>query len=158
MKIYKLEYKQILPISIDQAWEFFSSPKNLSEITPAKLDMCIKECDSDDIYSGMILHYTVKPILNMRMNWLSEIKHVQKPFMFVDDQKIGPYKLWYHIHRFRRVGQGVEVHDVIYYALPGGILSGLLNGLIVSRKLKHIFDHRTKILDHKFGVYHDYTQ
>ena len=34
MKIYKLERKQFLPISINEAWDFFSNPANLNKITP----------------------------------------------------------------------------------------------------------------------------
>ena len=34
MKIYALHQQQVLPISLDEAWAFFSTPKNLDAITP----------------------------------------------------------------------------------------------------------------------------
>ena len=36
-KVYSIKTVQKLPISLDKAWEFFSSPANLKEITPDEL-------------------------------------------------------------------------------------------------------------------------
>ena len=35
MKIYTFHRKQKLPITLEKAWEFLSSPKNLKVITPS---------------------------------------------------------------------------------------------------------------------------
>ena len=45
MKIFKIQTKQKLPISIDKAWDFLSSPKNLSKITPKEMNFNIIDCD-----------------------------------------------------------------------------------------------------------------
>ena len=34
MKIHHFERSQIVPITLDEAWEFFSNPLNLDELTP----------------------------------------------------------------------------------------------------------------------------
>jgi len=150
MKIFKLERSQELPLTLDEAWHFFSNPQNLSLITPPNLGLNIKGQFKGEIYNGMMIEYTVKPIGGMVMDWVSEIKHVNKPYLFVDEQRTGPYKIWYHQHFFKQKGNKVEVIDVVYYALPLGLFAPIINHLIIKGKLNEIFSYRKKILDEKF--------
>ena len=86
------------------------------------------------------------------MAWVSEIKHVQAPNYFVDEQRSGPYQFWYHQHIFKALAKGqVEIIDVVHYALPLGPLSTLLNKYIVQGKLSEIFNFRKNILEQKFS-------
>lgn len=150
MKIFKFERSQILPLSMDQAWQYFSNPLNLADITPPQLSLQIKGQYAGEIYNGMIINYTVKPLAGITMEWVSEIKHVNKPYLFVDEQRTGPYKFWYHQHFFKPKGKKVEIIDVVYYALPLGILANVLNHLIIKRKLNEIFEFRKEVLTQKF--------
>ena len=52
MKVNTLKYSQILPISLDRAWNFLSSPKNLKLITPKSMNFNITEWDNRDSYPG----------------------------------------------------------------------------------------------------------
>ena len=150
MRIFKIERKQILPITIDQAWAYFSNPHNLSEITPPQLGLRIKSDVQGEIFNGMMIEYTVKPLGPMVMDWVSEIKHIHKPFIFVDEQSVGPYKIWYHQHLFKSQGKNVEVIDRVCYALPLGLFDGILNDLMVKNKLEEIFTYRKKVLQDRF--------
>lgn len=151
MKVFKMECSQILPISIEQAWEYFSNPINLAEITPPSLSLRIKGRYLGRTTNGMLIEYTVKPLWGIEMDWVSEIKHVQEPYYFVDEQRAGPYKLWYHQHIFKAAGDNqVEIIDVVHYALPLGPLAGVLNELIIKLKLAKIFDFRKRVLEEKF--------
>ena len=151
MKIFTLHEKQIIPIGLDEAWEFFSNPYNLSKITPPEMDFKIKNKVDPKIYNGMIIEYTVKPMLNIECSWLTEIKHVEDHRIFVDEQRVGPYKIWYHQHIFRSVEGGVEVEDIVHYVLPLCFLSGIVNHLFIKNKLKSIFDYRKKVIEDNFG-------
>jgi len=150
MQIFKFERIQLLPITIEQAWAYFSNPNNLSELTPPELALHIKSLSCAEIYNGLMIEYTVKPLLGMEMPWVSEIKHVVRPFSFVDEQRVGPYKLWYHQHILKPKGDKLEVIDQIYYGLPGGPLAFLLNHFLIKRKLNEIFAFRKKVLAEKF--------
>ena len=153
MKVFKLERSQILPISIEQAWEYFSNPLNLVEITPPNLSLRIKGNLDGRTTNGMLIEYTVKPLLGIEMDWVSEIKHVKAPYYFVDEQRLGPYKLWYHQHIFKALGnKKVEIVDVVHYSLPLGPLAMLLNKYIVQNKLSDIFNFRKQVLDQKFQI------
>ena len=150
MKIYKLERKQFLPISINEAWDFFSNPANLNKITP-NMGFVVTNNPPEIIHSGLIITYLVKPVLGIPLNWVTEITHIDKPAYFVDEQKFGPYKFWHHSHRFSEVKGGVEMTDSVYYGIPFGWLGQLVEPIIVKPKLKEIFDFRYKTLESFFG-------
>ncbi len=153
MAVYTLKRVQRLPIPLEQAWEFFSSPLNLRHITPAYMGF---EVTSDPallqkMYAGQIITYTVKPLLGIPLFWMTEITHVEAGKFFVDEQRVGPYALWHHQHHFRPIPGGVEMLDLVHYRLPLGWLGDLANRLFVRRQLNGIFDFRKKVLEERFG-------
>lgn len=152
MKPFALERTQTLPITLEQAWAFFSNPANLMKITPPDMDFRITSPPQNDTYAGQIITYTVRPLLGVTVNWTTEISHVEKPHFFVDEQRFGPYRFWHHQHRFSEVEGGVETHDLVHYLLFHDQFAGLINRLIVAPRLKRIFDYRSKSLKEIFPV------
>ena len=144
-QFYRTE--QFLPVTIEKAWDFFSSAKNLSLITPPAMDFKIVSDLADaPVYEGMLIDYTVRPLLGIKVRWQTEICKVQKPLFFTDRQVKGPYKLWEHTHTFTIQPNGVLMKDEVRYRLPLGILGGLMNQLVVRKKLEEIFRYREKTL------------
>ncbi len=152
MKIYTFETKQIVPISLDEAWDFFSNPANLSRITPPEMGFEVLTKLPDKVYAGMIIKYYVRPLFNIKMNWVTEITQVNAPKFFIDEQRFGPYKFWHHQHHFREHPEGVEMVDIVNYGLPFGIFGTLAKPIIVEKKLKQIFDYRKTILEKMFPI------
>ena len=151
MKLYKLRTKQLLPITLQQAWEFFSSPKNLALITPAKLNFKILSISGNgSMHEGQIIRYRITVLPWVRMRWETEIIHVSEPRMFTDVQRKGPYAYWSHKHIFTEVEGGVEMTDELEYAIPLGPLGRLAHLLFVGREVKSIFDYRFQVLEHSF--------
>lgn len=150
MKIYQFKAKQFLPVSIDEAWEFFSNPNNLSKITPAWLNFKVTSQLPNKMYAGMIITYLVRPLLNISTTWVTEITHVSKPNFFVDEQRFGPYKFWHHQHIFREVEGGIEMEDIVSYAVPFGMIGRIVNRFIISKKIKEIFSFRSRKLEEFF--------
>ena len=142
MKVNTLKYSQILPISLDRAWNFLSSPKNLKLITPKSMNFNITEWDNRDSYPGQIIQYTVKPIFGIKLKWVTEITHLEKNKYFVDEQRFGPYSFWHHKHFLKEVEGGVLMEDIIHYKLPYGFFGELINIFFVRKKLKEIFSYR----------------
>ncbi|MGH7494226.1 MAG: SRPBCC family protein [bacterium] len=151
MKIYTLQARQALPISLPTAWDFFSSPRRLAEITPPWLNFRVTSHVPEKMYAGMIITYQIRPFGNISVEWLTEITHVQEPFLFVDEQRSGPYQLWHHQHAFREITGGVEITDLVHYALPYGVFGRLLHQLAVATRLRDIFDFRKARLEQIFG-------
>ena len=150
--IHQLYREQQLNCTIDEAWRFFSSANNLSKITPKEMNFIVRTQLSDDnIYKGMIIDYFVSPMLNIKMSWQTEITEVDFQKSFTDFQKKGPYKLWNHRHDFIKNENGVLMKDTVDYELPLGFLGEIAHGIFVKKKLEHIFDYRTKVLEEMFN-------
>ena len=140
--MYQIKSEQIIDCSLEEAWSFFSSPKNLSRITPSLMDFKIKTDLINDMYEGMIIKYTVRPLLNIPMTWVTEISHIKENSFFVDEQRIGPYKMWHHEHHFYPHEKGVRMVDIVSYALPFGIIGKIAHCMFVRKKLEGIFQFR----------------
>ncbi len=150
MKPFTLERTQILPITLETAWEFFSNPANLAKITPSGMDFRITSPPQSCVYAGQIITYSLRPLLRVVVNWTTEITHVERPNFFVDEQRFGPYRFWHHQHRFREVRGGVEIYDLVHYLLSHDQMAGLINRLFVAPRLRRIFDFRCKALQELF--------
>ena len=153
MKLHRLQTVQRLPIAMDEAWAFFSSPKNLSLITPSSLDFQMTNEVPEVMHTGTIITYTIRPLLGLKVRWATEITHADAPHLFVDEQRFGPYRFWHHQHHFRAIDGGTEVEDLVYYALPFGPLGSLAHALWVRRQLEEIFAFRREALEVRFGVW-----
>ncbi len=151
MKIHTLRQEQILPIPIEEAWEFFSSPANLDAITPPDLGFEITCPLPTRMFEGQIITYRVKVAPLVWLPWVTEIKCVEEGRSFIDEQRFGPYKFWHHRHAFEPVGGGVLMTDVVHYALPFGPFGEIARALFVRRKLEWIFGYRKKWLAERYG-------
>ena len=153
MKIYTKHTKQNLPITIDEAWEFLSSPYNLKTITPDYMGFEILSGADRPMFPGQIIQYIVTPVLGIKTKWVTEITHVQNKKYFVDEQRFGPYTLWHHKHFIKEIPGGVEMEDIIDYKVPMGILGELVHPFIVKPKIDEIFNYRHKKLIELFGEF-----
>lgn len=158
MKIYTLHSKQNLPISVNEAWNFLSDPKNLKVITPDYMGFNILSGADRPMFAGQIIQYIVTPIAGIKTKWVTEITHVHDKNYFVDEQRFGPYALWHHKHFIKEIDGGVEMEDIIDYKLPFGFLGELVQPFIVAPKLKEIFDYRQKKLTTLFGEYKNVSE
>jgi len=153
MTIFTKRAYQKLPISLDEAWDFISDPKNLKTITPDFMGFHIISGADESMYPGQIIQYTVSPVMGIRTKWVTEITHVVEKKYFVDEQRFGPYALWHHKHFLKEIPGGVEMTDVIDYKLPMGFLGELVHPFLVKPKLDAIFDYRYKKLIELFGTF-----
>jgi ligand-binding SRPBCC domain-containing protein len=148
--MYQLKTKQFVKTDMATCWDFFSDPKNLSKITPQSMGFIVRTELPDKMYEGLMIEYTVSPMLGIPMNWITEIKTVKNHSFFVDEQRKGPYRIWHHEHHFKEVEGGVEMTDIVSYELPLGFLGRLMHPILVKNKLKEIFDYRRQKVDELF--------
>lgn len=149
--MYVLEREQSIPVELEKAWDFFSSPKNLQEITPDYLGFQIRSTLPQKMYGGLFIIYTVRPLLGIPMEWVTEITHVEELKSFIDEQRKGPYKIWHHEHHFEAFDGGVRMFDRVSYELPLGPLGKLAHPILVKGKLNEIFEYRVKKVEELFG-------
>ena len=155
MKTYTVEFEQKLPISLEQAWDFFSSPLNLAKITPKKMAFIITSdyTAGQKMYQGMIITYKVAPLLGIKIDWMTEITHVKDGEYFIDEQRFGPFKFWHHEHHFKAIEGGVLMTDKLIYGMPFGLLGQIANAITVSKQTEEIFTYREKAVEDLFGKY-----
>ena len=152
MPFYQFIHEQLFHASVEEMWSFISAPKNLKEITPDYMGFEITTPYlSEKMYAGMIISYKVSPVLNFKVDWVTEITHVKENEFFVDEQRIGPYKLWHHQHHLIQMEEGVLMRDIVTYQPPFGFLGALANKFLISKKLNEIFNYRKIVLEKKFG-------
>jgi ligand-binding SRPBCC domain-containing protein len=149
--IYTKSSTQKLPISLDEAWEFLSNPRNLKIITPEYMSFNIVSGADRKMYAGQIIQYIVTPLLGIKAKWVSEITQVAHKEYFIDEQRFGPYAFWHHKHFVKEIEGGVEMEDIIDYKVPLGILGQLVHPFLVKPKLEEIFEYRRKKLIELFG-------
>jgi ligand-binding SRPBCC domain-containing protein len=151
MAFYQLIKKQFVPASIEEVWDFISSPKNLKEITPDYMGFDItSENLPEKMYAGMIISYKVRPLMGIPMTWVTEITHVEDKRYFVDEQRVGPYSIWHHQHQIEPHENGVMMTDIVSYKPPLGFLGSIANALLIRRQLKGIFEYREKALKKRY--------
>tara|TARA_B100000029_G_scaffold387444_1_gene383451 strand:+ start:93 stop:557 length:465 start_codon:yes stop_codon:yes gene_type:complete len=151
--VNKLFYSQKLPISLDEAWDFLSSPNNLKLITPESMNFKIIDWDKKKAYPGQIIQYTVSPVLGIKIKWVTEITQVIRNSYFIDEQRFGPYSFWHHKHFIKEIDNGILMDDVIHYKIPFGLIGKILNKIYVKNKLDKIFKYRENKLNEIFGNY-----
>jgi ligand-binding SRPBCC domain-containing protein len=152
-RVHLIRQVQRLPVSLEETWDFFSRPENLAVITPPHLNLRFtNETFGDEIYPGQIITYNVKPLLRIPLFWMTEITHVERHKLFVDEQRKGPYAMWHHQHHFKSIDDGVEMTDIVHYKLPFGLF-GALGKPLVTKQLNEVFAYRKMQVEKLFGTF-----
>ncbi|MBN1387464.1 MAG: SRPBCC family protein [Bacteroidales bacterium] len=149
--IFKLETWQILESGIDEAWDFFSDPSKLAEITPPHMGFLITSGKPSRMYQGQIISYRIGILPLIKSNWVTEITTVVPGKYFIDEQRSGPYRIWHHEHHFTHTDKVVEMHDKVTYKIPLGPLGRMVHFLYIRKKLLNIFTYRYNKLDEIFN-------
>jgi len=152
MKIYHLYRKQELRLSRQEAWDFFSSPYYLNEITPDFFHVEITSPVPAKIYAGLMIRYRMQAVFGVPMAWLSEVSHCDEPNRFVYQQAVGPFKFWSHEVCLSETERGVVMEDIVFYAMPLGWLGPLFHACLIGDKLERIFETRRQHLHARWGV------
>lgn len=159
MAVHFLKAVQKIPAGLPEVWSFFSDPANLKKITPAYMRFnVISRYNSDIIYAGQVIEYTVRPLLGIPLYWMTEITQVKDNRYFIDEQRYGPYSLWHHQHHFKTIEGGIEMTDIVHYKIPFGFLGDAANSLFVRKQLRQIFSYRYQKTVEALGSFKDDVQ
>lgn len=146
-----LKTEQIIRAPIAEVWHFFSSPANLNQITPPDMRFEFESDPPDAMYAGQIIRYRIRIAPFIRLRWVTEIRQADKEKYFVDEQRFGPYRFWYHEHRFTDRGYNVLMHDTIHYLIGFGFIGRIAHWLWIRRRLEKIFEYRRTAVDRFFN-------
>jgi ligand-binding SRPBCC domain-containing protein len=107
----------LLPLPIEQVFDFFSKAENLQAITPPELSFRIKTPLPIVMRQGLLIDYDLK-MSGIPFGWRTRITHWEPPYVFADEQLKGPYAVWFHTHTFADEGGKTRMDDEVLYKLP----------------------------------------
>jgi ligand-binding SRPBCC domain-containing protein len=90
---------QVVPVSIEQAFTFFSNPWNLAAITPPWLRFQIVAAP-EELAQGSLLAYRLR-LFGIPIGWRTRIEEWRPPHGFTDVQLQGPWPWAYETSRRR---------------------------------------------------------
>ena len=151
MGFFQFKRTQTINRPITEIWDFISSPNNLKTITPDYMGFDITSESPEKMYEGLIISYKVSPMLGIKTTWVTEITHIKEHEYFVDEQRVGPYKIWHHQHHLEKTENGTLMTDIVSYQPPFGLLGDIANSIIIKSKLNEIFNYRTKVLEELYA-------
>lgn len=143
------ETRQWVPLPIEKAFEFFCEAKNLEKITPPQMAFKIQNMSTKEIGKGTLINYKLS-IRGVPAKWRTLIDNWDPPHAFSDEQLIGPYSKWLHLHTFSPAAGGTLMRDRVQYSLPLGMLGRLAAGWLVKKDVSGIFDFRRKKIGELF--------
>lgn len=76
----------------------------------------------------------------------SVITEWERPKRFVDEQRRGPFKSFWHEHRFTAADDGSVLDDDVRFEAPLGVLGRIAEVLVLRRHLQHLIDVRNEFL------------
>ncbi|MDB4125794.1 SRPBCC family protein [Candidatus Marinimicrobia bacterium] len=146
MKTYKIEYNQFIDLPIEDVFNFFSKPENLSLITPPRMNFEIMTPQPLEMKEGQLVDYALTIAYVIKLRWRTLITKYESPHIFIDQQIKGPYSLWHHTHTFEEKDGGTIIKDSVVYAIPFGLLGRFVHAIYIKYDIQLIFKHRKKIL------------
>ena len=147
--MYVLQREQFLPVSAEEAFDFFADAFNLELITPPWLNFRVDTPRPIEMRAGSMIEYRLR-LHGVPVRWLTRIESWEPGARFADVQLRGPYRHWHHTHTFEARDGGTLMRDVVRYSLPLGPLGRLARALIVRRDLDRIFDFRRDAVAARF--------
>lgn len=157
--MHRLERNLILNAEPDAVWAFLATPLNLNAMTPPELHFRILSEVPPKMYNGLLILYEIGLPLFGTHRWLTEIKHIREGAFFVDEQRLGPYRFWYHQHEVEPYLQNkTRMLDRVSYQLPYGGIGSLVHKLWVKKMLNEIFDYRARRLQDLFNGASSHTK
>lgn len=151
MQVKEKRWEQFIPAQVEEIWDFFSRPENLNALTPDDMSFDILTDVADvQMYPGMLIRYHISPFAGVKMNWVTEITHIEEGRYFIDEQRFGPYAFWHHQHHFESIDGGVKMTDILHYKVPYGPLGTLVDWMLVAPKIEHIFNYRFQAVEQAF--------
>ena len=93
------------------------------------------------------------PLLGpIKGRWIAEHTDLIEGELFADRMVRGPFKRWWHTHRFVEKGEMTIVEDEVSYDVPMGFLGRLFGGRMVRKRIWQMFTAREK------GLINDITR
>lgn len=146
--MFTYESEVLVARPLEEVFAFFSDAHNLEVLTPGFLRFEVLTPGPVEMELGTRIDYRLR-LRGIPLRWQSEITVWEPPHRFVDEQRHGPYRSWFHEHSFEERDRGTLGRDRVRYDHLGG---RLVNRLLVAPDIERIFTYRRRKLQELFGA------
>ncbi len=141
----RLQQETLLAAPLDEVFGFFADACNLELLTPPWLRFRILTPRPIPMGVGTLIDYRIRLGL-VPTSWRTRIEVWEPPYRFVDAQLSGPYRSWWHDHRFESAEGGTLMLDQVLFTPALGRLGQFVAGPMVEGRLRSIFSHRARMI------------
>src|SRR5919198_5423829 len=96
----RFAHKFTVNTDIDRVWAFYTDIDHLQVISPPQMHLRLVNCTHKKLVEGSEVWLT--GILLTRSNWHSKITSLV-PYEYVDEMLTGRFRMWKHVHGFRKI-------------------------------------------------------
>jgi uncharacterized protein (TIGR01777 family) len=136
------------PVETVFAW--FSRPENLSMVTPPANALVLQTPTPIAMREGTEIDYEL-PIAGLRAAWRTHVLAWDPPRSFVDIATKGPFRCWWHEHRFEPTATGTHIRDRVLFSAPLGPLGRAAEAAWVRPMLQRLFLYRRNAIRQRFS-------
>ena len=147
VKVRVIKRTSRVPLSLAQAFQFFSNPHSVVMLTPSVMQFRLVGNASETIKPGTVLDYRFR-FYRIPLRWRVRIDSVEAPNSFEDAQEKGPFGHWRHTQMFLAQGETTtEIRDRFEFGLPFGRVGEFVYRMFVKTMLRQMFDYRADKID-----------
>jgi uncharacterized protein (TIGR01777 family) len=136
------------PVETVFAW--FSRPENLPMVTPPASALALHTPSPIEMREGTDIDYEL-PIAGVRAEWRTHVVAWDPPRSFVDVATKGPFRCWWHEHRFEPTASGTHIRDRVLFSAPLGPLGRVAEAAWVRPMLQRLFLYRRNAIRQRFA-------
>jgi ligand-binding SRPBCC domain-containing protein len=140
---------QFIKRPMAEIFQFFSKAENLERLTPSWLNFKIITPLPIIMEKGAHIDYQLR-LMGIPFRWQTEITVWEPPHRFVDEQIIGPYKLWRHEHQFLEEQGATCMRDTVHYDISGSFIRYPIKHFFVGPRIQKIFNFRYEQINRVF--------
>jgi ligand-binding SRPBCC domain-containing protein len=133
--------ESIIRAEAARVFAFHELPDALARLTPPwESSRVIQMAKISEVGSEAIVETRILGVLPAR--WVARHTIYDPPRMFEDVQVSGPFRFWRHRHLITPHANGALLRDEIEYEPPFGFVGQLVEPLLITPRLKKLFDYR----------------
>jgi len=136
--------ESIIRASPERVFAFHELPDALARLTPPwETARVVQAAKISEVGAEAIIETLLFGLLPAR--WVARHTVYDPPRMFEDVQIKGPFRHWRHRHLIKAHADGATLRDEIEYQPPFSFLGQLAAPLLITPRLKKMFDYRHRV-------------
>jgi len=141
MDLHTFSKESVIRATPERVFAFHELPDAILRLMPPwESGRVVQRADISQLGSEAIIETKIFGLLPAR--WVARHTAYDPPRMFEDVQISGPFRRWRHRHLIEPHPDGATLRDEIEYEPPLNFLGRLATPLLITPRLRKLFDYR----------------